>query len=113
MCEEEEVVETMTIQETSRLIDWCRASGLNDTDICDCLKHIATGNGLPVLKMKSRKMTNHEDSEGMTNLQYKGMLLDQLEVWERILDMAKTAGNTNIQGEAEKQIAKINTKLKF
>lgn len=53
------------------------------------------------------------ESVGMTDNQYKGMLLDQLEVWERILDMAKTAGNTNIQGEAEKQIAKINTKLKF
>lgn len=58
-------------------------------------------------------LLNGGDPVGMTNEQYKGMLLDQLEVWERILDMAKTAGNTNIQVEVEKQIAKINEKLKF
>lgn len=50
---------------------------------------------------------------GMTDNQYKGMLLDQMETWERILDMAKAAGNTDIQAEVEKQIAKINEKLKF
>ena len=50
---------------------------------------------------------------GMTDNQYKGMLLDQLEVWERILEMAKVAKNTDIQIEVEKQIAKINEKLKF
>ena len=50
---------------------------------------------------------------GMTDNQYKGMLLDQLEIWERILSMAKDAGNTDIQVEVEKQIAKINEKLKF
>lgn len=47
---EEENVETMTIQEVARLIDWCRAKGLSDTDICDCLKHIATGADLPARK---------------------------------------------------------------
>lgn len=50
---------------------------------------------------------------GMTDSQYKGMLMDQLEVWERVLEMAKSASNADIQGEAEKQIAKINEKLKF
>ncbi len=58
-------------------------------------------------------LLNGGDSMGMTDNQYKGMLLDQLEVWERILDMAKAANNTNIQVEVEKQIAKINEKLKF
>lgn len=29
------------------------------------------------------------------------------------MDMAKAAGNTDIQAEVEKQIAKINEKLKF
>ncbi len=58
-------------------------------------------------------LPNGGDPVGMTDNQYKGMLLDQLEVWERILEMAKTAGNTNIQVEVEKQIAKINEKLKF
>lgn len=53
------------------------------------------------------------DSVGMTDNQYKGMLLDQLEDWRRILDLAIKAGNTEIQTEVEKQIAKINEKLKF
>lgn len=50
---------------------------------------------------------------GMTDTQYKGMLLDQLEAWKRILDMALKAKNTEIQNEVEKQIAIINEKLKF
>lgn len=58
-------------------------------------------------------LPNGGNPVGMTNEQYKGMLLDQLEVWEEILDMAKTAGNTEIQKKVEKQITKINEKLKF
>ncbi len=53
------------------------------------------------------------DSVGMTDNQYKGMLLDQLEIWQRILGLAIKAGNTEIQKEVEMQIAKINEKLKF
>lgn len=53
MYEEEEVIETMTIQEVARMIDCCRAMGLNDTDICDCLKHIATGCNLPIREKKA------------------------------------------------------------
>lgn len=58
-------------------------------------------------------LLNGGDSVGMTNEQYKGMLLDQLEIWEDILEMAKDAGNTEIQKKVEKQIAKTNEKLKF
>lgn len=50
---------------------------------------------------------------GMTDIQYKGLLLDELADWKRILKMAKEAGNTEIQAEVENQIAKINEKLKF
>ena len=53
------------------------------------------------------------DSVGMTDNQYKGMLLDQLEDWQEILDLAVEAGIAEIQKKAEKQIAKINEKLKF
>ena len=56
---------------------------------------------------------NGGDPVGMTDNQYKGMLLDQLEVWQRILDMAIEAGNSEIRKEVEKQIAKTNEKLKF
>lgn len=62
---------------------------------------------------KSHLLNGGDDSMGMTDNQYKGMLLDQLEVWERILDMAVKAGNAEIQKEVEKQIAKTNEKLKF
>lgn len=54
-----------------------------------------------------------DDSMGMTDNQYKGMLLDELEDWQEVLDLAVEAGNTEIQKKAEKQIAKINEKLKF
>ncbi len=67
-------------------------------------------------------LPNGGDPVGMTDNQYKGMLLDQLEVWQRILelevwqrilDMAIEAGNSEIRKEVEKQIAKTNEKLKF
>ena len=54
-----------------------------------------------------------DDSMGMTDNQYKGMLLDQLEDWQEVLDLAIKAGNTEIQEKVEKQIRKINEKLKF
>lgn len=50
---------------------------------------------------------------GMTNEQYKGMLLDELEVWNEILEMAEKANTEEIISKAKKQIAKINEKLKF
>lgn len=33
--------------------------------------------------------------------------------WQEVLDLAVEAGNTEIQKKVEKQIAKINEKLKF
>ena len=50
---------------------------------------------------------------GMTNEQYKGMLLDELEDWQEILEIAKETDNDKIIKKAEKQIQKINEKLKF
>ena len=49
----------------------------------------------------------------MTNEQYKGMLLDELEDWEEVLELAKESGNNKIIAKAQKQIEKINEKLKF
>ena len=59
------------------------------------------------------RLLNGDDFVGMTDIQYKGMLLDQLEIWQEILDMAIEAGNTDIRKKVEKQIMKINEKLKF
>ena len=50
---------------------------------------------------------------GMTNEQYKGMLLDELEDWQEVLEVAREEGSERIVKKAEKQIAKINEKLKF
>lgn len=50
---------------------------------------------------------------GMTNEQYKGLLLDELEDWEEVLELAKESGNEKIIAKADKQIRKINEKLKF
>lgn len=50
---------------------------------------------------------------GMTNEQYKGLLLDQLADLHRILGLVVKAGDTEAQSEVETQIAKINEKLKF
>lgn len=50
---------------------------------------------------------------GMTNEQYKGLLLDDLEDWEEVLELAKEENNEKVIAKAEKQIKKINEKLKF
>lgn len=50
---------------------------------------------------------------GMTNEQYKGFLLDELEDWEEVLELAKEENNQKVIKKAEKQINKINEKLKF
>lgn len=58
-------------------------------------------------------LQNGGDPVGMTNEQYKGMLLDQLDAWERVLAMFGKAEDAEIQEEVERQIAKTNEKLKF
>ena len=58
-------------------------------------------------------LLNGGEEMGMTNEQYKGMLLDELEDWEEVLELAKASNDTKVQKKAEKQIAKINEKLKF
>ncbi len=50
---------------------------------------------------------------GMTNEQYKGMLLDELEDWQEVLELATEEDNQKIIKKAKKQIDKINEKLKF
>ena len=59
------------------------------------------------------RLLNGGEEMGMTNEQYKGILLDQMDVWEELLELAIAAGNTEIQKKVEKQIVKIRKKLKF
>lgn len=50
---------------------------------------------------------------GMTNEQYKGMLVDEREDWEEMKAIADKEGNKTISDFAQKKIDKINEKLKF
>lgn len=58
-------------------------------------------------------LLNGGDEMGMTNEQYKGFLLDQLEVWQETLELAIEAEDIKVQKKAEQQIAKIQKKLEF
>lgn len=49
----------------------------------------------------------------MTNEQYKGMLIDELEDWQEVLELAKESDNQKIIEKADKQIKKITEKMKF
>ena len=53
------------------------------------------------------------DDMGMTNEQYKGFLLNELEDWEEVLEKAKEEGAKETAKKAEKQIKKINKMLEF
>ena len=50
---------------------------------------------------------------GMTNEQYKSILLDELEDWQEVLELAEKAHDEDVIKKAQKQIDKINAKLKF
>lgn len=50
---------------------------------------------------------------GMTNEQYKGMLLDELEDWQEVRELALETNNEKILKKADQQITKINEKIKF
>lgn len=54
---------------------------------------------------------NGGEEMGMTNEQYKGMLLDQRKSWKEILKLAIKAGNTEIQEKVESELETIDKKL--
>lgn len=59
------------------------------------------------------RLINGGEGGGMTNEQYKGMLLDQLEIWKRVKKTAEEEGAKKTASECQMQIALINKKLKF
>lgn len=54
-----------------------------------------------------------EEIMGMTDNQYKGFLLNELEDWEEVLETAREEGAGNTVKKAEKQIEKIKKMLEF
>jgi len=48
---------------------------------------------------------------GMTDMQFKAYLLEQLENWKNVLKLAQEANDTKVVEEADKQVAKIMTAL--
>lgn len=65
------------------------------------------------MSRRENDLLNGGDSVGMTDSQYKGMLLDQLEDWQEVLEMAEEDRNADIQKKARKQVDKIRAKLEF
>lgn len=53
------------------------------------------------------------DNMGMTDNQYKGFLLNELEDWEEVLEKAREENAVNTAKKAEKQIDKIKKMLEF
>lgn len=62
---------------------------------------------------QSSKTMHGGDEMGMSDAQFKAYLLEQLENWQHVYDLAAANKDVEVQAEAEKQIAKINTALKF
>jgi hypothetical protein len=54
-----------------------------------------------------------EESMGMTDNQYKGFLLNELEDWEEVLEIAREEGAQNTAKKVERQIEKIKKMLEF
>ena len=54
-----------------------------------------------------------EEEMGMTDNQYKGFLLNELEDWEEVLDIAREEGAQNTAKKVERQIEKIKKMLEF
>ena len=82
---------------------------MSDTDICDCLMYIATGANLPARKANKGEV----EAEGMTNYQYKCMLLDLRGDWQNVLDMLTKGKYVEAQKEVEEQIVLTNKKMDF
>lgn len=54
-----------------------------------------------------------EEIMGMTDNQYKGFLLNELENWEELFEIAQEEGAQNSVKKAERQIEKIKKMLEF
>ena len=53
------------------------------------------------------------ENMGMTDNQYKGFRLNELEDWEEVLEKAREENAVNTAKKAEKQIEKIKKMLEF
>ena len=50
---------------------------------------------------------------GMTNEQYKGLLLDELADWKQVLKLARQESAEETAAKAEEMIERITEKMKF
>lgn len=62
---------------------------------------------------QSSNLMREGEETGMSDAQFKTYLLEQLENWQHVYELAAANNDKEVQIEAEKQIAKINTALKF
>lgn len=101
-----------------RHCDFCTSCG--SSRYPDCTKTCKTGiknpipEGFQVERFTDVDRNQDEDEEnGMTDMQFKVYLMEQLENWQRVLDLAIKHDDKEIQEEAERQIAKNNNGLKL
>ena len=62
---------------------------------------------------QSSRLKSGGDEMGMSDAQFKTYLLEQLENWQHVLELAVKNNDKEVQTEAEKQINKLSTALKF
>ena len=61
----------------------------------------------------SSRRPNGTDETGITDAQYKGMLLDALSDWQELAALAARNNDAEVLAKAERQMALINEKLRF
>ena len=64
-------------------------------------------------KNDNSRLSNGGEEIGMTDAQYKGMLLDQQRVWLEVLDLVKHEEYAKAIEKVEQELVVINEKLKF
>ena len=59
------------------------------------------------------QLPNGGEEMGMTDAQYKGMLLDQQRVWQEVLELVKQEEYAKVAEKVKQELAVIDEKLKF
>ena len=64
-------------------------------------------------KQIERRKDGIMEELGMTNEQYKGFLLNELEDWEEVLEAAEEANDEKVIKKAQKTIVKLNKMMQL
>jgi DnaJ-domain-containing protein 1 len=67
--------------------------------------------GSKLMGLRDSCLSDGGEEMGMTDMQFKAYLLEQLENWQEVLDLAKKTNDTEVMEKAKQQITKINAAL--